>query len=172
MVFIIVVFAVVALIVSFVLTFTVMRRISREFTLHRRNHRLATLLKEERDRNVASVNSSMPDIRKTDIYRRLHSVIYDEHGGERFGEKDWLELISKTDEAYGGFSQRLQSVHPLSEFEMKVCVLLKLGISPKHISQLTYHDISSVSSARSRLYQKFFGEKGSAKAWDAYISKF
>lgn len=89
--FLIVVFAVVALIVLFVLTFTVMRRISREFTLHRRNHRLATLLKEERDRNVSSVNSSMPDIRKTDIYQRLHSVIYDEHGSERFGEKDWLQ---------------------------------------------------------------------------------
>lgn len=172
MVFIIIVFAVVALIVSFVLSFTVMRRISREFTLHRRNHKLATLLKEERDKDASAATPSLPDIRKTDIYQRLHSVIYDEYSGERFGEKDWLELISKIDEAYGGFSQRLQSVHPLSEFEMKVCVLLKLGISPKHISQLTYHDISSVSSARSRLYQKFFGEKGSAKAWDAYISKF
>ena len=172
MVFTVIVFAVVALIVSFVLTVTVMRRISREFTLHRRNHKLATLLKEERDKDASAATPSLPDIRKTDIYRRLHSVIYDEHGGERFGEKEWLELISKTDEVYGGFSQRLQSVHPLSEFEMKVCVLLKLGVSPKHISQLTYHDISSVSSARSRLYQKFFGEKGSAKEWDAYISKF
>ena len=67
MVFTVIVFAVVALIVSFVLTVTVMRRISREFTLHRRNHKLATLLKEERDKDASAATPSLHDIRKTDI---------------------------------------------------------------------------------------------------------
>ena len=40
---------------------------------------------------------------------------------------------------------------------------------PKGIALLTAHSKESVASTRARLYQKFFGQKGSSKDWDDFV---
>ena len=64
---------------------------------------------------------------------------------------------------------RLQEFCRLTPQERKVCLLLKLDISPAGIAQLTAHTKQSVTNTRSRLYEKAFGRKGKPAQWDEFI---
>lgn len=57
----------------------------------------------------------------------------------------------------------------MSQVELQVCQLLKLGCSPSEIASALCKETSSISSIRSRLFKKVFGQKGSSKEWDEFI---
>jgi DNA-binding CsgD family transcriptional regulator len=57
----------------------------------------------------------------------------------------------------------------MSELEYQVCILVKLRIAPKDIAAVLARDVSTISTVRSRLYQKVFSKKGGAKEWDEFI---
>lgn len=126
--------------------------------------------KNEENRLLLKNNLSNPIsvIKTSPIYIKFIYAL-DESKHIFLSNDDWFNLICIVDKELNGFTSQLYSCHPMSEFEIRICILTKLDFSPKQISQLTFHDVSSVSSARSRLYKKFFGENGSAKKWDDYI---
>lgn len=83
--------------------------------------------------------------------------------------EDWAELDSAVNSVYAGFKQKLLSRGRLSEFEYRVCLLIKVGVQPANIARLTFKETSTISNVRRRLYQKFFGEDGKGEAWDSFI---
>lgn len=84
--------------------------------------------------------------------------------------EDWSALRSLFAEHYPSFEKRLRDVHSLSEVEWQVCMLLKLDFTPTDISALTARSQAAISTIRSRLYAKFFLQKGSAADWDRFIA--
>jgi hypothetical protein len=85
------------------------------------------------------------------------------------GEEDWQQLAMLVDSVYTGFSEKLYSLYKLTTYDYHVCLLVKIHVLPKDIALLTAHSKESVSTSRSRLYQKVFGKKGSAKDWDDFL---
>ena len=85
------------------------------------------------------------------------------------GHDEWEELESQMKSAYPMFFRRLSEMCQLSEVELRVCMLTKLGIPPSAIADHTCREYSSISSIRSRLYFKLFGKKGGAKELDEFI---
>ena len=83
--------------------------------------------------------------------------------------EDWQSLTDTINEAYPQFTPRLFSLCRMSPHEHHVCMLLKAGFNPVSIATLTLHSKSAISVVRSRLYEKAFGKKGSAKDWDEVI---
>lgn len=83
--------------------------------------------------------------------------------------RDWSLLRCLFAEHYPSFEKRLRDIYPLSEVEWQVCMLLKLDFTPTDISVLTARSQASISTIRSRLYAKFFLQKGSAADWDRFI---
>lgn len=164
------------LILVFVSIYAISKRIISNYSLLRQNKVLSDNLKYYkalRSSENEGYYASMERVKTYVVYQKLKKAIKDENNTRNFGESDWDDLIDIVDKEFLGFSCRLQNIQPLSIFELKVCVLLKLGISSKDISNLTYHDLSSVSTARRRLFMKFFDKKkGSAKQWDEFIRKF
>jgi hypothetical protein len=57
----------------------------------------------------------------------------------------------------------------MSELEYQVCLLIKLRIAPSDIADVLARDASTISTVRSRLYNKVFGQKGGAREWDSFI---
>ena len=57
----------------------------------------------------------------------------------------------------------------MSELEYQVCLLVKLRIVPSDIAAVLARDVSTISTVRSRLYKKVFGQKGGAKEWDEFL---
>ena len=106
------------------------------------------------------------DIFHSDIYLKIQRLVAE---GKNMSEEDWQQLTMLVDGVYTGFSEKLYSLYKLSVYDYHVCLLVKIHILPKDIAQLTLHSKESVSTSRSRLYQKVFGKKGSAKDWDDFL---
>ena len=106
------------------------------------------------------------DIFRSDIYLRIQRLATE---GRSLGDEDWQQLAILVDSVYTGFSEKLYSLYKLTTYDYHVCLLVKIHILPKDIALLTAHSKESVSTSRSRLYQKVFGKKGSAKDWDDFL---
>lgn len=103
---------------------------------------------------------------QSDYYQELHKRILT---GRNLPPSVWEEMETRFKSVYPGFTNRLRSLHKLSETEYRVCLLIKLRISPNEMALLLNRSQSAISTIRSRLYQKVFGQKGGAKDWDAFI---
>jgi regulator of replication initiation timing len=106
------------------------------------------------------------DIFSSDIYLKIQRLLNE---GRTMGEEDWQQLALLVDGIYSGFTEKLYSLYKLSVNDYRVCLLVKIHVLPKDIALLTAHSKESVSTSRSRLYQKVFGKKGSAKEWDDFL---
>lgn len=81
----------------------------------------------------------------------------------------WVTLEKAVNEAYDDFMNKLLLIHKMSEYEKQLCLLIKVEFSPKEMSRLTNHSKESIASTRRRLYEKFFGSKGTPQQWDQFI---
>ena len=125
------------------------------------SNRIAEIDIEER-------NHAEEVIRKSEIYRQIQRSI-SLYGGTPLKEDQWEELSRIVDEAYSDFSDKLLGYCKLSTHEFRVCLLIKIGIRPQDISNLTAHSKQSISTTRNRLFKRIFGDKGSGKDWDEFI---
>jgi len=107
------------------------------------------------------------DIFSSDIYLKIQRLVAE---GKNLSEDDWQQLAMLVDGIYTGFTEKLYSLYKLSVNDYRVCLLVKVHVQPKDIALLTSHSKESVSTTRSRLYQKVFGKKGSAKDWDDFLT--
>lgn len=82
---------------------------------------------------------------------------------------EWKQLEALFAEHLPQFETALRKMVDISDFELQVCLLLKLGITPGRIAILTHHSASSISETRSRLFAKAFHKKGSTADWDTFI---
>lgn len=88
---------------------------------------------------------------------------------QKISANDWNELRTVINQEYNDFTQKLNQLCSPTETEERVCLLLKAHVEPVKIALIIMHAKNSVSSIRSRLYKKAFGQKGSAKDWDEVI---
>ena len=87
----------------------------------------------------------------------------------KINEKDWQDLKSTFNEALPSFLITLTQDVPLSETEMRICMLQKLGFPNRDISFLLNSATSTISSTSARLYKKIVNKKGGATEWSEYI---
>ena len=72
-------------------------------------------------------------------------------------------------ELFTGFEPLSRWEKMMSSNEYHVCLLIKVGFSPKDISILMGLSLSNISNIRKRLFEKMTGRKGSAKDFDKFI---
>ena len=89
--------------------------------------------------------------------------------GEILKDADWLTIESQIKKICPGFSSQLRNLHAMSELEYQVCLLIKLRVAPSDMAVVLARDASTISTVRSRLYKKVFGQKGGAREWDEFI---
>ena len=106
----------------------------------------------------------------TPIYQHIESLL---QGKERIKklmtEDDWNVLEDTINELYVGFIPRIRYLQEMSEFEFRICLLIKIGIKVSDMARLTNHSNESVSSVRRRLYEKIHKRKGTPKELDNFI---
>ncbi|UKK53161.1 hypothetical protein [Prevotella sp. E2-28] len=89
--------------------------------------------------------------------------------GQKLKVGDWGEIESQIRKVYPGFASQLRGLYAMSELEYQVCLLIKLRISPSDMAAVLARDASTISTVRSRLYKKVFGQKGGTREWDEFI---
>lgn len=107
-------------------------------------------------------------VKSSAIYQRIQIRL---NNKESIGMNDeiWKELEEVVEQAYNGFLKRVEDLCPLNWQERNLCLLLKAGFTPSNIAILTAHSKQSISSTRSRLYERSFLEKGTPSQWDEFI---
>lgn len=104
--------------------------------------------------------------RQSDIYCKFHDAAKSHTDVE---SKDWEILRTELDHCYKDFTTRLRAIYPISDIEMKICLLLKIKIHVTDIASLVGRSKSTIVSARRNLYEKTHGEKGKPEQWDNLI---
>ncbi len=132
-----------------------------------------SLLEKELDRmnNIHSLgkyNNKEMIIMSSDVYHRF--IDYGEYGSDKRPKQlDWEELEQVLSVELEGFPMKLRALCKLSKRDYRMCLLLRIGIPPQKIARILSIEKSTVSTQRARLYRDYFGRKGSAKDWDAFV---
>jgi len=70
-------------------------------------------------------------------------------------ESVWIEFEIRFQQVHNDFYNKLnERIHNLSANEKKLCAFLRLNMSTKEISAITYQSVNSITVARSRLRKK------------------
>ena len=112
--------------------------------------------------------------KESTIHQRFYDAANPSHNeDEKITSEDWQELSSEIDQAYNNFTQRLRNLYPaISEQEMHLALLGKIGISPSGMARITVHSKQAITSARKALYEKVHKKLGTPKEWDEFIRDF
>ena len=72
---------------------------------------------------------------------------------------------------YPGFSDTLRGFLPgINTTDYRICLGVKFQLSPLPIASLIARSHQTIASARSRMYAKAFGKKGSTANFDEFIA--
>lgn len=127
-------------------------------------------ISEERKLRPQPVRQAMAEVEEeflaSEFYLSLRRRIA---AGEMLKKEDWDEVEQQLRPVWPGFTNRLFTLCRMSELEYRVCLLIKLRVSPSEMAAVLSKDASSISTVRSRLYQKVFQRKGSSKDWDSFV---
>lgn len=113
--------------------------------------------------------TSSPDITDSDIYRHIRRMLNSPDKSKHMSDEEWDMLKTAVNCSYPGFDEKLSDLCKMSLPDYRICLLLKAGIQLKDIANLACLSPSGVTSVRSKLYQRAFGEKKSAEEWDKII---
>lgn len=82
---------------------------------------------------------------------------------------DWQLIEERLYESFPNFKDELCSHINLSETELRICMLIKMEVSPSNMAKLLALSNSSVTQIRLRLQHKVFNGQGTAKDWDNFV---
>ena len=149
------------------------------FLLVRKNlHTQLIKLKKERLKHINSDSAGIIRqkenetklIEDTVIYKCIQKKLNDGYAsGASLTDSEWFELDEAVNKISPNFSKKVHDLCKMSEHEYRVCLLIKVGITPTNIALLTHHSKEAITSVRRRLYYKAFGEKASPSEWDKVI---
>ena len=89
--------------------------------------------------------------------------------GELVKSKEWKEFELAVKTISPDFYSKFYSLHKVSVQEYRVCLLIRARFTPADMAILLCKSRSSITSIRSRLYEKVFGKKGGSRDWDDFI---
>lgn len=143
----------------------IQRHRRRQELMEMRIEHLEQLKRDYANADAEKLRQAVETIESSPIWQRLATMSDSEHptGDE------WQELSEAVNQTYEGFSTRLMRLCHPTPHEFHVCLLLKAGFEPVRIAALTLRSKAAISTVRSRLYEKTFGKKASAKDWDEVI---
>ena len=107
------------------------------------------------------------ELKDSEIYRR---IIYLINRKRLLTHKDYEQLRETFEALYPDFMKRLLELCELSDLEIEISLLRRMGVSPNDIASLTDYSKAHISGVRRSLYIKAFGTKGAPSDWDDFIA--
>lgn len=107
---------------------------------------------------------------ESEIFKIIMTEIDKDH--YRLSEKHWDELQQIVNQTYPNFDKNLYSFLEVSPQEYRICLLVKIGISPTNIAHFMNVTKEAITASRRRMYTKSFNKKGKPSDWDKIILSF
>lgn len=105
-------------------------------------------------------------IKKTESYKQIEDIL---KGYCKSTFSDWDMLEKTVYNTYPNFKTSLDRLRKLKFMELKVCLLIRIGLNVKDISIITCVSKSSIYSINQRLYYKNFGKYAASSEWIKFI---
>lgn len=109
-------------------------------------------------------------IRNMDIYRQIFRVINNPQSKKKISEKQWKELSQTINSVYPGFDEKLSDLCKMSQFDYRVCLLLKIKVPSSNIAVMVNLTKSGISSIKTKLFKRSFHTAAKASQWDEIIA--
>lgn len=117
---------------------------------------------------IEEENLALGSIKNTDIGIMIQKKKRSETK-EYLTKEERKQMEDTFDQFMPSFKEKLWSVYDITNRELNVCMLIKLGCKPADMACLLGCTPSAISKIRIRLYKKFFNKPGSAEDWDRFI---
>ena len=128
------------------------------------------LLLEEYNKQTALNQKNQESINNNEIVKKIRRILNNDKREEKLKEEDWLMLHKAILEKYPNFDSALHDLYAkIRTHDIRVSMLIKIGIKPVDIAYLTSHTEEAISSTRRRLYERAFNKKGKPSDWDKTI---
>lgn len=111
--------------------------------------------------------SEQERIYSSEIYQTIKSKSDEDTG--KMSNEEWKEASNLINSVYKNFDQNLHRFLDTSSQEYKICLLVKLGISPTNMAKILNVSREAISASRRRMYIKAFQKKGTPADWDKVI---
>lgn len=106
-------------------------------------------------------------IAKSDIYSQFVNATF--NPDVQLTNEDWDAMEELLCQTYPIFKTMIASKLSGSITDFRICMLMKIGISPSSIARFTNTSIQNISMSRKRIYKKITGIDGKAKDLDVLI---
>lgn len=127
------------------------------------------LLKEKNEyKPLDKLVKEEQNIKESHIYKRLMTAI--EEQTFRLVEEDWKEIQNLINQSYENFDSNLRGFLDVTPQEYRICLLLKMGVSPTNIAHFVNLTKEAITASRRRMYTKAFSKKGKPADWDKIIN--
>lgn len=166
------IFVITSILLATILISTIMLYRKRFEIINLKIEKLKIINRGIKENKAKPTDDKIRKINSSEIYKTIQKKIsaYPEKN-ENLSETEWDELDNVVNSVYENYTEKLHNIYNrMSSFEYRVCLLIKINISPVNISHLTNHSKESISSVRRRLYYKAFNRKGSPADWDEIIN--
>lgn len=160
--------SVTALMLILILTFLVFYYRKKREVFRLKLQQMELLVTEHQNKPRRLVAEERNTLNHTPIVQHIHGLLADANQPIMSNE-DWKQLETLFAHELPHFLPRLLEFCRLSQQERRVSMLLRLGITPMDIGQLTAHSKQSITNTRSRLFEKAFGRKGTPADWDRLV---
>lgn len=119
-------------------------------------------LEEEETKRKGGID----DFQKSDLYWALKE---NASKNEKMTNEQIKELSNYIGEKIPRFQEELSKLTKISSTNYLICMLVAVKFSTSEIATLMCKTPQAINSARQRLYEKAFGEKGNPQKWDNII---
>jgi hypothetical protein len=111
-------------------------------------------------------------LRKKNSFQKLLEKI-DSINNSVLNESEWSNFKNDFQNHFPNFRESILEYHPkLSLVQYRICILIKCDFTPAQIAQLIGRSRSTVSMARSELFLRITGQKGTPSDFDALVKQF
>ena len=117
-----------------------------------------------------SAEDAINSLRQYDIVNRFIYEFGNPKNAINATDEDWRLLESAIEEVYPGFKNRLSSLFPFSDTQIKACLMIKVGMSNVRMAHILNKSEGAVSVMRKRMYKSVFNSStAEAPQWDSFI---
>lgn len=124
-------------------------------------------LNEKNEIKANNQKDKMQSIMNSDIYRLILKEI--ESDKFHLAEDDWNDLKRTVNDVYSNFDKNLFSFLKVSSQEYRICLLLKVGVTPSNIAKFMNRTKEAITASRRRMYKKAFDKDGTPTDWDNLV---
>lgn len=115
----------------------------------------------------AKLNSEQNSISTSKIQNTINKEI--KEGTYKLSEEGWRNLKILINSTYPEFDKNLEAFLCTNPVEYKICLMIKLGVTPSNIAKFVNVTKEAITASRRRMYIKVFKKKGTPSDWDKVI---